>query len=145
MVLDISEEAELPAIAPKIIQFAGDYRIWLLEGEMGAGKTTLTKAICQVLEVIDPVSSPTFSLINEYQTASEDTVYHFDFYRIESLKEAQDLGLDEYFYSGDLCIIEWPEMIDELIPEKYLKINIKFIDSNRTIDLTKHGPEDQGD
>ncbi len=144
MTIDISDESYLPTAAKEVLNIAGDQRIWLFEGEMGAGKTTFTKAICAELGVVDEVSSPTFSLINEYETARGETIFHFDFFRIESEMEAENLGLDEYFYSGDLCLIEWPEKIPHLIPDRYLKINIKFIAEKRTIHLTKHGP-DKGD
>ena len=108
---------------------------------MGAGKTTFIKAICAEKGVVDEVSSPTFALINEYQTDQAATIFHFDFYRIKSELEAESLGLDEYFYSDELCLIEWPEKIPQLIPEHYLKISIKFIADKRTIHLTKHGSD----
>ena len=93
-------------------------------GEMGAGKTTLIKAICQELGVKENVSSPTFSLVNEYVTKSGDVIYHFDFYRINTTSEAFDLGYEEYFYSGNLCLIEWPEKIEQLLPKRHTKIHI---------------------
>lgn len=91
-------------------------RIVLFYGSMGAGKTTLIKAVCEALGVEDTVTSPTFALVNEYSTANGEPVFHFDFYRIECLEEAYDLGYEEYFYSGRLCLVEWPEKIDALIP-----------------------------
>ena len=144
MTLDSSDLTKLSETAAKIIEFAEEYRIWLFEGDLGAGKTTLIQHIGALLGVQDTISSPTFSLINEYLTESEEEVYHFDFYRIESQEEAINLGLDEYFYSGNYCFIEWPGKIPDLIPEQYLKINIKFIADKRTIDLTKNGPENPG-
>lgn len=144
MVIDITNEFDLPAAAKKILGYGGDQSIWLLEGEMGAGKTTFVKALCSELGVVDQVSSPTFSLVNEYETENDQTIYHFDFYRIASEVEAENLGLEEYFYSGDLCLIEWPEKIPQLIPDQYLKIKINFMVEKRTIHLTKHGP-DKGD
>lgn len=91
-------------------------RIVLFYGPMGAGKTTLIKALCEALGVEDTVTSPTFALVNEYSTANGEPVFHFDFYRIERIEEVYDLGYEEYFYSGHLCLVEWPEKIDGLIP-----------------------------
>ena len=101
-----------------------------LYGEMGAGKTTFTKALCRVLGVVDGVNSPTFTLINEYRTENDDTIYHFDFYRIEKLEEAFDIGFEEFIYSGNLCLIEWPEKIGQLLPEKHVKVLVEAPDSS---------------
>ena len=102
---------------------------------MGAGKTTFTTAITRCLGVRDAVCSPTFTIINEYLTAAGEPMYHFDFYRISRLSEAMDLGLDDYFYSGCLCIMEWPENIEELLPEETLDVSIKVnSDGSRTIE-----------
>ena len=90
--------------------------IILLRGDMGAGKTTLTKELCALRGVSDAVTSPTFALINEYLDGEGESIYHFDFYRINDIKEVMDLGYEEYFYSGNLCLVEWPEKIEELIP-----------------------------
>jgi len=131
---------QLPAIAAELVLHAGDQKIWIFEGELGAGKTTLIKAICRVLEVADTVSSPTFSLINEYETRSGTSIYHFDFYRIKDEMEAADLGVDEYFYSGNLCLIEWPSKIPSLLPGNYLKITINLESVNqRKILLETYG------
>tara|TARA_B100001287_G_scaffold122717_1_gene103481 strand:+ start:406 stop:819 length:414 start_codon:yes stop_codon:yes gene_type:complete len=99
-----------------------------LEGRMGSGKTTFIKSICSNLNVIAKVSSPTFSLINEYKTTNGDLIYHFDFYRVENKKEALNLGIEEYFYSPNLCLIEWASKIGTLIPENNHKLNLKYID-----------------
>ncbi|MFN8256413.1 MAG: tRNA (adenosine(37)-N6)-threonylcarbamoyltransferase complex ATPase subunit type 1 TsaE [Bacteroidales bacterium] len=99
-------------------------------GEMGAGKTTLIKAVCQKLGVGDVISSPTFSLVNEYVTSKGEKIFHFDFYRMNNVSEAFDLGYEEYFYSGNLCMVEWPEKIEHLLPEGYTKVNISVIDNN---------------
>ena len=129
-------------IEPKmrdIFQYAGDKKIWLFEGEMGAGKTTIIKEFCKHLKIIDSVSSPTFSLVNVYEDNRGEEYYHFDFYRIENEMEAVDIGCDEYFYSGKYCFIEWSEKIPNLIPEQYLKISIKLdTEKNRLIELTHH-------
>lgn len=110
-------------------------RIFALKGVMGAGKTTLTKALCQEIGVKDVVLSPTFALINEYRTGQGESVYHLDFYRIQSLSEAFDLGYEEYFYSGSYCFIEWPEKIGQLLPSDcvYIDISINNNDLTRTI------------
>ena len=94
-------------------------------GEMGAGKTTLIREICEQLGVSDTVTSPTFALVNHYMSGDGSDIYHFDFYRIEKLEEAYDLGYDEYFDSGALCLVEWPEKIEQLLPPETLKVNIK--------------------
>lgn len=106
---------DLPEVSKHLIELAKNNKIWTFNGEMGAGKTTLIKAICTTLGVIDEVSSPTFSMVNEYKTKNGETVFHFDFYRIKSLSEAYDLGIEDYFDSGNICLIEWPSMIDEIL------------------------------
>lgn len=124
MEIDINDLNELPKAALALLEFAGKDKIFLFEGEMGAGKTTFIKAICSALGVEDLVSSPTFSIVNEYRGRNNSRIYHFDFYRIENLQEAYDIGYEEYFYSGDLCLVEWPEKIRELLPESYIGISI---------------------
>lgn len=129
-------EDELKATARKVLDFAGSNNIFCFYGEMGAGKTTLIKAICQELGVEDAMSSPSFSIINEYLLADGGPVYHFDFYRIKDELEALHIGVEEYFYSGRTCLIEWPEKLPSLIPEDLLKININLVDeSSRGINL----------
>ncbi|MEL6556787.1 MAG: tRNA (adenosine(37)-N6)-threonylcarbamoyltransferase complex ATPase subunit type 1 TsaE [Bacteroidota bacterium] len=140
MTFEIAVPEELEAVSKYLIENFSDNNIWIFRGEMGAGKTTLIKSICDELEVIDIVNSPTFSIVNEYLTDADDTVYHFDFYRIEDEKEAIDIGTDEYFYSGDLCLIEWAEKIPSMIPAKYIEININLQDSlSRKISVKRHG------
>ena len=104
--------------------FPGE-RIFAFYGAMGAGKTTFIKAICHELGSNDYVTSPTFALINEYTTAEGSVIYHFDFYRIKKLEEAYDLGYEDYIYSGNYCFIEWPEMIESLLPEGIVEVRIK--------------------
>ena len=99
-----------------------------LEGRMGTGKTTFIKSVCSNLNVIGKISSPTFSLINEYKTKNGDLIYHFDFYRVENKEEALNLGIEEYFYSPNLCLIEWASKIGPLIPENNHKLNLEYID-----------------
>ena len=130
---------DLEKVAQEIISFGKENDIWLLMGQMGAGKTTLSKELCRQLGVVDLVQSPTFSLVNEYLTKSGNVIYHFDFYRIEDTDELANIGVEEYFDSGNLCLIEWPEKVSELIPDKYLKMFIEVLeDDTRVIKLTKH-------
>lgn len=126
----------IAAAAEEFLEAIGDNTIIAFYGHMGAGKTTFIKALCDRLGVADTVCSPTFTIVNEYCAESGHPVFHFDFYRINSLKEAVDIGLDEYFYSDELCLIEWPEKIEELLPEETLKVTIELVDeTNRTITL----------
>jgi len=126
----ISSKDNLAAAADEFLQAIGDNTIIAFYGNLGAGKTTFTKAICDRLGVGDNVCSPTFTIVNEYRAENGEPVFHFDFYRIEKLQEALDLGLDEYFYSGGLCLMEWPEKIEELLPEETVKVYIEPIDED---------------
>ncbi|MFY9244089.1 MAG: tRNA (adenosine(37)-N6)-threonylcarbamoyltransferase complex ATPase subunit type 1 TsaE [Polaribacter sp.] len=126
---------ELPKIATAIIASV-ENKTLLFYGEMGAGKTTLIKEICKQLEVLDTISSPTFSLVNEYQTKNNEKVFHFDFYRIENEEEALDMGIDDYFYNNDWCFIEWPENIKNLLPLDVVEIHLTILDDGtRNIQL----------
>ncbi len=116
---------DLPKAAETILKDIGDHRVIALFGKMGAGKTTLIKEFCKALNVEDVVNSPTFALVNEYGTKNGEPVYHFDFYRIESIEEVYDIGYEEYVYSGHYCFIEWPEMIESLLPESYVSLSIE--------------------
>jgi tRNA threonylcarbamoyladenosine biosynthesis protein TsaE len=130
---------DLGEVAKMFLEKAGHHTVWLFHGEMGAGKTTFIKSVCARLGVKDPMSSPTFSIVNEYQTAKDKKVYHFDFYRIKNEAEAYDIGTEEYFYSGDLCLIEWPEKISSLIPAEHADVSITVENQNhRTIALSVH-------
>ncbi|MCU0355755.1 MAG: tRNA (adenosine(37)-N6)-threonylcarbamoyltransferase complex ATPase subunit type 1 TsaE, partial [Cytophagales bacterium] len=129
---------EIPFIAGMLVRMAGHRRVWVLEGEMGAGKTTLVKAVCQRLGVAETVQSPTFALVNEYRTAAGEPCYHFDFYRIKTETEAMDMGVEEYFDSGGYCFVEWAEKIPHLLPAEYLKISINLDAANgRTLHVTE--------
>ena len=120
----------LGAAAAAFLEAVGDSRLIAFRGHLGAGKTTFIKALCDCLGVEDNVCSPTFTIVNEYRAADGDSVFHFDFYRIDSLREAEDLGLEEYFYSGCFCFMEWPEKVEALLPEDVLNVQIEPIDSN---------------
>lgn len=120
----IQNIGELGSAAKNFIGQISDYNIIAFYGEMGAGKTTFIKAICAVLEVVDGVNSPTFTLVNEYRTKQGISVYHFDFYRINKPEEALDIGVEEFFESGNLCFIEWPEKIEQILPPETLKVKI---------------------
>lgn len=116
--------------AAQFLEIIGDHTIIAFQGHLGAGKTTFIKAICDTLGVEDNVCSPTFTIINEYRAASGDSVFHFDFYRVEKLQEALDLGLEEYFYSGCLCLMEWPERVEQLLPDETVRVQIDPVDEN---------------
>ena len=128
--IKINGTTDLPRAARAFLDHKGDSRIIAFYGGMGAGKTTFITALCSALGVEDIVNSPTFTIVNEYRTAAGGAVYHFDFYRINRLSEAMDIGLYEYFDSDGLCLIEWPEMIEELLPEETLKVQILVEDED---------------
>lgn len=125
MNLEINGLPDLPEAAQTLLAFAGKEKIFIFEGEMGAGKTTFIKELCLQLGIKDVVSSPTFSIVNEYESGNRKPVYHFDFYRIKNLREAYDIGYEDYFYSDSICLIEWPEKVEELLPEHYIQVQIR--------------------
>jgi len=117
-------EDDLGSVAEKLINAYPDRKIFAFYGEMGAGKTTFIKAICNFLKVEDVVSSPTFAIINEYLTSNNEQVYHFDFYRLKNTDELFDIGYEDYFFSNNYCLIEWPEKIEEFLPEGTIIVEI---------------------
>ena len=121
--------SEINEVAQKIID-QNPHKVILFNGEMGVGKTTFIKELAKVLGVTEPTSSPTFSLVNEYQTTNNQLVYHFDVYRLKQESEALDMGIDEYLYSGHWCFIEWAEKIPNLIPNNHSVIDIKLLSNN---------------
>lgn len=123
---------QLPEVAQQIID-QNPNKVILFNGEMGVGKTTLIKQLCKTLGVNDATSSPTFSLVNEYQTSDNQTVYHFDFYRLNKETEALDMGVDDYLYSGNWCFIEWSEKIASLIPQQHTVITIELLPSGERL------------
>lgn len=123
--LEIKGLQSIDAVAKEVLQLIGDHRIIAFYGNLGAGKTTLIKALCQQLNVVDIVSSPTFAIINEYRTETDEMVYHFDFYRLKKLQEAIDIGVDEYLDSGNYCFMEWSDRIEEMLPEQYVRIELE--------------------
>ena len=136
MEIRIENKENLAAAARKFVDGMGENRVFAFYGKMGAGKTTFIKAICEALGVEDVVTSPTFAIVNEYADAGGNPVYHFDFYRIKNLKEAYDIGCEEYFYSGYHCFIEWPELVEELLPEDVVAVRIEVCDDeSRTITI----------
>lgn len=126
---------DLPGIAKDIISLVKKPVVFLFYGEMGVGKTTFIQVLCKELGVEEAMSSPTFSLVNEYQSNDGNLIYHFDFYRVEQPEEALDIGAEEYFYSGNYCFIEWPEKINNYLPDDALEIHINEENQIRKITL----------
>ncbi|MBR5464486.1 MAG: tRNA (adenosine(37)-N6)-threonylcarbamoyltransferase complex ATPase subunit type 1 TsaE [Alistipes sp.] len=122
--IHINSENELREVAEELLSSLDGRTVVALRGEMGAGKTTLIRSVAEVLGACDQVTSPTFALVNQYEGGAGERIFHFDFYRIEDEREAFDLGYEEYFYSGDLCFVEWPEKIEGLLPEELVEVRI---------------------
>jgi len=130
---EIKDITALQDTARKLLNYFPEERVFALYGGMGAGKTTFIKAICHELGSADYVTSPTFALINEYTTSDGAVIYHFDFYRIKKLEEAFDLGYEDYIYSGNYCFIEWPEMIESLLPEGIIEVRITEVEHGKRL------------
>ena len=125
MRVQIDSIEQLHEVARNLITTFKEDRFFAFFGKMGVGKTTLIKEMCDVLGVVDTVCSPTFAIVNEYSTAFNESVYHFDFYRLKSVAEAYDIGYEEYFYSGCYCFTEWTEKVEELLPERYVRVEME--------------------
>lgn len=131
---EISNENELDFISKEIFEKFKS-KVFLFYGEMGVGKTAFIKSICKHLNVVDVVSSPTFSIVNQYVNDQDEFMYHFDFYRTNNKNEIFDIGYEEYLFSDSYCFIEWPERLDNLLPDKYLEIKMKLNKGNRVIKI----------
>jgi len=127
MEIKIQDLTHIHEAAREFISQIGSHKVFAFYGKMGAGKTTFVKAVCEELGVEDVITSPTFAIVNEYTPhgSSEGGIYHFDFYRIKKLEEVYDMGYEDYFYSGALCFIEWPELIEELLPDDAVRVTIE--------------------
>ena len=137
MQIKIDSLDNIRAAAREFGKNMGEGNVYAFYGKMGAGKTTFIKAICEELGVDDVITSPTFSIVNEYRSETTgELIYHFDFYRIKKLEEVYDMGYEDYFYSGALCFLEWPELIEELLPGSAVKVTItQNDDDSRTVDF----------
>ena len=132
----VKDVKDLDQVSDCLIDMSQKCPIVAFYGSMGVGKTTLIKNLCHRLNVTDEVNSPTFAIVNEYLTDDGEPIYHFDFYRIKKLEEAFDIGYENYFYSGNLCLIEWPEMIETLLPEEYIRVAIEHGDNDNSRVIT---------
>jgi len=137
MKITITDLEHIHEAAKAFIAAMGDNTVFAFYGKMGAGKTTFIKAVCEELGVTDVINSPTFAIVNEYRSdTTGELIYHFDFYRIKKLEEVYDMGYEDYFYSGALCFIEWPELIDDLLPGDAMKVRIDELeDGSRTVSI----------
>ena len=137
MEIKIQSLDQIHEAARQFIEAMGDNTVFALYGKMGAGKTTFIKAVCEELGVSDVITSPTFAIVNEYRSdIAGELIYHFDFYRINDVREAYDFGYEEYFYSGDLCLVEWPEKIEQLLPDNVMTVRITVdSDTARTFEI----------
>ncbi len=129
MNIQISSLDNIQKAAKDFVAAMGEHTVFAFYGKMGAGKTTFIKAVCEELGITDTVNSPTFSIVNEYRSdTTGELVYHFDFYRIKKLEEVYDMGYEDYFYSGAVCLIEWPELIEEILPEDSITVSIEELE-----------------
>ncbi len=128
--------SDLNKAAKELLDFCGEQKVITFSGNLGAGKTTLIKTFCNELGILEPVTSPTFSIINEYRNRENIPIYHFDFYRLKSTREAEDTGCVDYFFSGSYCFIEWPRIAESLLPDNYVKVEISVANEIRTINAT---------
>ncbi|MBR2637317.1 MAG: tRNA (adenosine(37)-N6)-threonylcarbamoyltransferase complex ATPase subunit type 1 TsaE [Bacteroidaceae bacterium] len=135
-IIEIKSIDDYPAAAREFINSMNNNRIFAFYGSMGAGKTTFIKSVCEAMGVEDAINSPTFAIVNEYEDSEQNTIYHFDFYRIKNITEVYNMGYEEYLYSDAYCFIEWPELIEELLPEESVAVMIEEgSDGSRTITM----------
>ncbi|HIZ68820.1 MAG TPA: tRNA (adenosine(37)-N6)-threonylcarbamoyltransferase complex ATPase subunit type 1 TsaE [Candidatus Prevotella avicola] len=138
MRIEIPSVDKIQEAARQFVCQMGDAKVFAFYGKMGAGKTTFIKAICQELGVEDVITSPTFALVNEYTAGDGSPIFHFDFYRVKKLEEVYDMGYEDYFYSGALCLMEWPELVEELLPQDAVAVTIHAnADGSRSIDVER--------
>lgn len=136
MKITIQSPETINVAAQEFVDAIGDNTLFAFYGKMGAGKTTFIKAICEALGVEDVITSPTFAIVNEYTDGEGNPVYHFDFYRIKKLEEVYDMGFEDYAYSNSLCFMEWPELVEELLPEDTVKVTItEQEDGTRVVEM----------
>ncbi|MDD4631529.1 MAG: tRNA (adenosine(37)-N6)-threonylcarbamoyltransferase complex ATPase subunit type 1 TsaE [Proteiniphilum sp.] len=133
MRIEITDLKNIRRAASTFLREMGNNKVFAFYGGMGAGKTTFIKALCEEMGVTETVSSPTFAIINEYRGKEGTPIFHFDFYRISKLEEAFDFGYEDYFYSGNLCFIEWPELVESILPQDAVKIAIRVMDNGSRI------------
>lgn len=138
MKIEIKGIDEIADAAKEFAAQIGNNKVFAFYGGMGVGKTTFIKAICEEMGVKETITSPTFAIVNEYQDGNSDSIYHFDFYRINKLEEAYDFGYEDYFYSGNICFIEWPELVEPILPLDVVKVSItEADDGTRVLDFKK--------
>jgi tRNA threonylcarbamoyladenosine biosynthesis protein TsaE len=136
MTITIDHISHIALAAKTFVEQMGDKTIFAFYGKMGAGKTTFIKAICEQLGVEDVITSPTFAIVNEYQSATTgEQIFHFDFYRVKKIEEVYDMGYEDYFYSGARCFIEWPELIEDLLPDDTVKVKIEETEKGRIVEI----------
>ena len=133
MEIVIKDKKHLHSAAKKLLEYCGNNKIIAFYGSMGAGKTTIIKAICEVLGAVDIVSSPTFTLVNEYKTSEGETLYHIDFYRIKKQEEVFDFGIEEYLSGNSYCFMEWPELVEEILPPETVNVRITVDENEQRI------------
>lgn len=124
MIIEVKDKKQLPHASKELLKFAGDKKIFAFYGAMGSGKTTFIKALCSELGAVDIVSSPTFTLVNEYKTTRGDSIFHIDFYRIKKQEEVYDFGIEEYLTGESWCFMEWPELVEEILPNDIVRVRI---------------------
>lgn len=133
MKIIIKDKRHLHSAAKQLLEYCGDRKTVAFYGPMGAGKTTIIKTICEIMGAVDIVSSPTFTLVNEYKTSKGDSLYHIDFYRIKKTEEVFDFGVEEYLYSGSYCFLEWPELIEDILPPDTVRVRISVDEKEQRI------------